>query len=991
MQLLILVPFQIVLSVAPVHVPAISHSAGKSGTALVAALNQATTLPPVRDPVFATDGRLAVSFEGDLWLRDAAGRRWTRLTSGAAWDRQPAWSPDGHTIVFVSDREGGSHLFRLALRGGAIERLTNDALPDAEPTITRDGSVVFVRGRGSAARLWVRSPGGAEQRMTRAEMPERWPVASPDGRRLAYVQVADGARRLRVRSVSAADSAHAGRSGRGGRGAAANIDSIVVADRAPERPTWSPDGTRLAFYSATPRAGIYVTPTGGTYVNAVALRRGVPSWAPDGRTILLADRGPEEPGYNGDPDRGIDRGASEWFSPASQRLVVVAAPVAPDEKPVNVTVGVSVDRSARNAEAFDRLWSRMDRVYFAAPGAEDRRARWNALKETFRPRALAAADDQALERVLHELSRARPPLRADATGRAAVSSAHPVATEAGLEIFRKGGNAVDAAVAVSFALGVVEPDASGIGGYGEMLIQVPGMERPALIEFMARVPEEATLSNASLMENGRYPSDGPLLAMVPGTVSGMHTAWTRYGSKKIPWADLIAPAIRAAKNGYVVSEGLATTLQRERDSFARYEGSRALFFRDGKPHVAGDTIRNPDLAWTLEQIARAGADGFYRGAVAERLVGDLRGKGSAIRLTDLSRYFAADRDPVTTTYRGTTVYSAAPPVSGGTTLIAQLNLLEQFPQPRLYTDDAPTLHAMVTAWQLVPSGRGRTGDPSLWPVNTEVFSSKDTARVRWKCYDPGQLLAPGAANNVAGCDTARRATNPGSDPDPSDEDCLGQPHAAGAICRANGTTAFAVADANGTVVAVTQTLGTWGGNFYVSPGLGFLYNDKLTSYGTDPNSYGARIPFARHGSTLAPTIVFRGNGSDRRPILAVGAAGNQWITSAVYQTLVGVLDFGLGPQQALELPRFIPSGRGGGGRGEGGGDAAEPVRRLTVDIEDGFSPDVMRRLQAMGYEFNRISVRGELRMGYGAAVVIGNGVVTAGADPRRSGTAGAVK
>ena len=585
---------------------------------------------------------------------------------------------------------------------------------------------------------------------------------------------------------------------------------------------------------------------------------------------------------------------------------------------------------------------------------------------------LAATDDESLERVLHELSRARPPLRADASGRAAVSSAHPVATEAGLEIFRKGGNAVDAAVAVSFALGVVEPDASGVGGYGEMLVQVPGMEKPALIEFMARVPEEATLSNASLMENGRYPSDGPLLAMVPGTVSGMHTAWTRYGSKKVAWADLIAPAIRAAKNGYEVSEGLATTLMRERESFAKYESSRALFFRDGKPRVAGDTIRNPDLAWVLEQIARGGADGFYRGAVAERLVGDLRGKGSAIRLTDLSRYFAADREPITTTYRGTTVFSAAPPVSGGTTLVAQLNLLEQFQQPKVYTDDAATLHAMVTAWQLVPGGRGRTGDPSLWPVNTEVFSNKDTARVRWKCYDPGQLLAPGAANNVASCDTARRATSPGFDNDASDDDCLGVPHAAGAVCKANGTTAFAVADADGNVVAVTQTLGTWGGNFYVSPGLGFLYNDKLTSYGTDPNSYGARIPFARHGSTLAPTIVFRGNGSERRPILAVGAAGNQWITSAVYETLVGVVDFGLGPQQALELPRFIPSGRGGGAAPGATG------RQLTVDIEDGFSPDVLKRLHAMGYEFNRISVRGELRMGYGAAVVIGNGVVTAG-------------
>jgi gamma-glutamyltranspeptidase len=949
---------------------------------LAAALVQSPPSTPVRDPAFAADGRLAVSVEGDLWLRDAGGRRWTRLTNGAAWDRQPAWTPDGSALVFVSDRDGGAHLFRIGARGGAVQQLTRGTQPDAEPTVGANATIVFVRGRGNAARVWVRTADGNERRLTRGELQERWPVASPDGSRIAYVQFAEGARRLRVRPVTPDEGS--GRAGRGGRGSATpDPDSIVVADRAPERPSWSPDGARLVFFSASPRAGVYVAPTNGSYVNTVTLRRGVPAWSPDGRSILVAERGNDEPGYNGDPDRSIDRVAAEQFSPTTQHLVVVSAPAAPDESPTAVSVGVTIDRAARNAEAFDRLWERTDRVYYSRAGAEDRRQRWRELRDTFRPRALAARDDLTLERVLHEMTRARPPLRADASGRAAVSSAHPVATAAGVEILQKGGNVVDAAVAVSFALGVVEPDASGIGGYGEMLINLSGMEKPALIEFMSRVPEEATLSNASLLENGRYPSDGPLLAMVPGTVAGMHTAWTRYGSRKVPWADLIAPAIRAAKDGYVVSEGLATTLQRERESFARYEGSRALFFKEGRPRVAGDTIRNPDLAWTLEQIARGGADGFYGGAVAQRLVSDLRGKGSAIRLTDLSRYFAADREPVTTTYRDVTVYSAAPPVSGGTTLVSKLNLLEQFNQPRIYTDDAATLHAMVTAWQLIPSGRGRTGDPSLWPVNTEVFSNKDTARARWKCYDPDRLLPQGVANNVAACDTTRRTAGSDAPPEQDDDSCLGVPHAAGAPCKANGTTAFAVGDAEGNLVAVTQTLGTWGGNFYVSPGLGFLYNDKLTSYGTDPNSYGARIPFARHGSTLAPTLVFRGNGSARRGVLAVGAAGNQWITSAVYQTLVGVVDFGLGPQQALELPRFIPSGRGGG-------PGAPGTRQLTVDIEDGFSPDVMTRLRAMGYEFNRISVRGELRMGYGAAVVVSGGKATAGADPRRSGAAGAI-
>ena len=191
-----------------------------------------------------------------------------------------------------------------------------------------------------------------------------------------------------------------------------------------------------------------------------------------------------------------------------------------------------------------------------------------------------------------------------------------------------------------------------------------------------------------------------------------------------------------------------------------------------------------------------------------------------------------------------------------------------------------------------------------------------------------------------------------------------------------------MADADGNAVAVTQTLGTWGGNFYITPGLGFLSNDKLTSYGTDPAQYGSRLPFARHGSTLAPTIAFKGN----RPVFAVGAAGNAWITSAVYQTLLGALDYGLGPQAALEQPRFLP----GGGFGGGGAAGGRP-QPYSIQLEDGFSPSVIARLRTLGYDLSFVSARGEVREGYGAAVRIDAKSVTAGADPRRAGAAGAVK
>jgi gamma-glutamyltranspeptidase len=255
------------------------------------------------------------------------------------------------------------------------------------------------------------------------------------------------------------------------------------------------------------------------------------------------------------------------------------------------------------------------------------------------------------------------------------------------------------------------------------------------------------------------------------------------------------------------------------------------------------------------------------------------------------------------------------------------------------------------------------------------FESKDTALTRWRCFHPDRA-APANALAQRGC--GRGVSDRGSGdvparaPAPSVEDeCLTlspDPRA----CRGTGTTAYVVADADGNIVSVTQTLGTWGGNFYVSPGLGFLYNDKLRSYSGNATGYNSRVAHARNTTVIAPTLGFRGSGAARQPWFAVGAAGNAWITAAVYQMVVGIVDHGLGPQQALELPRFLPAGR-------------------TIQIEDGFAPHVLRELERMGHAFQPISLMGELRMGYGAAVLIDNGRVRAGGDPRRGGTGGAVR
>jgi gamma-glutamyltranspeptidase len=869
------------------------------------------------------------------------------------------WSADGKSILFSSNRDGNFDIWRVALGDtgatAAPTRMFGTAEDESEPTLAADGRILFVRGRESAARIWIRETDGREHRLTNASNAERWPAISVDGARVAFVVLSESGRRLVVRRVDAPAERR-------------SADTTVVSAPGIEHPAWSPNGDRLTYTTAAPRSGVYVVPIDGHYSNLLSARHAESVWNPDGSRLTLVALPDDEVEYNGDPDRLGDREAHDLLSDASG-IWTLDAPAAPDASlgaapaEASAPFGRDDERARHNTASLDELAARTQRLYNDAPAAAVARARWRSLVDKYRPRAIAARSEDDLRAVLHALLRERPPYRATASGRAAISSAHPVATEAGLEILRQGGNVVDAAAAVSFTLGVVEPDASGPGGYGEMLVYRTDQTRPRLIEFMSRVPEEAGLGNGALLQNGRLPQDGPVLANVPGTIAAMSLAVKKYGSGKVTWEQILAPAIRAARDGYVVSDGLATTLATEREHFLKYDGARALFFRNGQPLHAGDTLRNPDLAWTLDQIAKGGADAFYHGEIARRIVSDLRGKGNAMQLTDLGRYYAAEREPVAGTYRGLTLYSSAPPVAGGAQLVGTLNLLEQYKDPKPYADDAATLHAMLSAWLLVPSSRNRIADPGLWPVNLEPFTSRDTARARWRCFDPQKALT----SDVLRSDSLPCAATKTSTAD--DGDSTHFHHAA-------GTTAFVVADEEGNVVAVTQTLGTWGGNFYVTPGLGFIYNDKLASYSTDPNAYGARLPFARHGSTIAPTIVFD-TSRKPRPVAAVGAAGNAWITSAVFETLVGIIDQHLDPQSALELPRFLPSSRGSS---DG----------TIVELEDGFSPEVMRRLVSLGYRPRLVSLLGELREGYGAAITIHNGVVTAGADPRRAGAAGAV-
>jgi gamma-glutamyltranspeptidase len=947
----------------------------------------------IRSPAYSTDGRLAFEVNGDIWVSgmrggraDLRADRLVQVTDGPAWDRDPAWAPDGDSIVFASDRSGAVNLWSVAVdddgRAGGMAQLTIGAGPDTQPTVAPDGRIVFVRGRAAGADLWVREAGGVRDTggargaggapeaggvrgvdgettpLKETDGAESAPLFSPDGDSLLYI-----AGRTLHRITFDDD---------GG----IDEDETIVSGMSVAAAAWAPDGERVVFGVTGGAGGVYVAPADGRFTNLVAEVEAAPAWSPDGAQIALAELAPGGPGYNGDPDRLGDRAAADIFAtPGEQaRFWLIDAPAPFASEPEPLAVAPPADREAHNGEAFDRVWQRLADLYF---DQGERAAAWAALRDAHRPRALAAGNDAELQDAIHAMLRERPTARDEASGRAAVSSAHPIATAAGVEVLEAGGNVVDAAVAVSFALGVVEPDASGLGGYGEMVVYVNGMAEPVVIEFLTRAPQAATLENGALAN-----PTAPMLANVPGVPRGMQLAFDEYGSGEVEWARLLEPAIRAADEGFVLDDAFPTTLARERASYEEWESSKALFFKDGEPLRPGDRLRNPDLAWTLRQIAEGGANAFYEGEVARRMVEDLRGKGNAMTRLDMARYYAVERPAVVGEYRGHTIYGAAPPVSGGVSLVAKLNLLDNFAGMGLYSEEAASAHALIEAWKLQPSSRGRLSDPGLWPVDIDPVIDPLAAQRRWAgCFDPDRAIEPDDLESGRGglpaCAQEQEtvASLWGEDLFSCRDTDEG--------CRSSGTTAFAVADGEGNFVAVTQTLGTWGGNFYVTPGLGFPYNDKLRSYGSNPEGYGARLPYARNSTTIAPALVFRGTGADKRPYLAVGAAGNAWINAAVYTVITGIIDGGLGPQRALELPRFLVSGGGGGGRGG--------VSRTVITAEDLLAPAVVRRLRELGHAFQMISMRGEMRMGYGAAVLIEDGRAIAGADPRRSGAAGAAR
>ncbi|MGE3887033.1 MAG: gamma-glutamyltransferase [Vicinamibacterales bacterium] len=962
--------------------------------------------PGVQDAAWSPDGRrIAVSYLDRIWTMNPDGRQARALVgaeSGAV-EREPAWSPDGTRIAHAANRGGGFDIVVTVAKTGASTVVA--AMPGDErwPSWTPDGRLVFAHrgappaGRGAdASRQWdlylaIPVAGSdawqAPVPLTDTSDSETFPRVSPDGRKVAFVSERDAEDDVdiwwmplvssgvtRPVPLGARVTSPAARSG-------ASIPSVetkapratvIARARGAEGPlSWAPDSQRVAYYAVREGIGsVWVAsveparPDGdeapeprakpSAPPQLVSRRGGAPAWSPDGRTILVTGLPDPQPVYNGNPLRSEAEPPPLFALNAAFQIWRVPAPLPVHESGGEVTASLPLS-PALLTSAFDRVWETLRGLYYSTgPSAEA----WTKARDGYRPRAAAAKTEAAFEAVVDEMVAEQPLIKPVVTSNGGmVVSGHPLASEAGRLAFEKGGNVVDAMIAVSFALGVVEPEASGVGGDGSAVLYLKGMKRPTVIEYKDMTPMRATPDNPAIVQNGRLVADGPAAANIPGVVAGLDHLYRNYGSGKVKWEDLVEPAIKLADEGFILDEALPTTIAEGRRFLEKWPEAAKIYLPGGQVPRPGDRFFNKNYASTLRAIQKGGAEAFYRGEIARTIAEDMEANGGILTYADLAQYRAIEREPVVGQYRGHALYAGGPPVATGIQLFESLHVLEQYqPKPgaRLVTD-ADYFHYLIEAWKVRDPLR-RVADPERWPVEFAEHLTMEHARKLFQKIDPMKASR------------YERPPDEGQGPQ-------GPPTVAPRI--STGTTSFAVADAEGNMIAVTQTLSTWGGTFYVSKGLGFLYNNHLRSNRLAPGAYGSLVPLARSSTASVPTLVFEKKASGEEvPKLAVGCAGNAWIPVSVYNIITGVVDGGLGAQRAIEAARFLP-----------GRDPADPTGDgERVEIEDRFPRSLIDTLQARGHLFQKIGRKGEVRYGYAAAITVdvANRRVEGGAEPRRS-------
>ncbi|MDY2795728.1 gamma-glutamyltransferase [[Pasteurella] aerogenes] len=505
-----------------------------------------------------------------------------------------------------------------------------------------------------------------------------------------------------------------------------------------------------------------------------------------------------------------------------------------------------------------------------------------------------------------------------------VASEQELATQVGVEVLQQGGNAVDAAVAVGFALAVVLPNAGNIGGGGFMVLHDGKSGENFTVDFREMAPSKAS-RDMYLDEQGNV-VDGKSLYThfavgVPGTVAGMEYALKKWGS--LPLEKVIAPAIKLAEEGFIVSNTLAATLQEEAETLGKWESSKKIFFKNDRPLVAGERLVQADLANSLRQIAQQGAKAFYEGEIAQKIVAEMEKHNGLITLEDMKGYQSVERKPIVGEYRGYKIVTMPPPSSGGIHLVQILNMLENYSLADSGSNSAETIHYLAETMKLAYADRSEyLGDPDFVKIPVTGLTSKDYAKELIQAIDP---------------DKARPAAEikPGK-PQPYESD---------------QTTHYSVMDKAGNAVAVTYTLNLNFGSGIVAEGTGILLNNEMDDFSAKPgvaNAFGliggdanAVEGKKRPLSSMTPTLVLKND----KPWLVTGSPGGARIITTVLQSILNTIDHGMNPAEAIVTPRvhhqWLPD---------------------ELRVEEGLSPDTLKLLVERGHKISEKAPMGRIQI-----------------------------
>jgi len=522
-----------------------------------------------------------------------------------------------------------------------------------------------------------------------------------------------------------------------------------------------------------------------------------------------------------------------------------------------------------------------------------------------------------------------------------VAAAKPEASQVGLDILKKGGNAVDAAVATAFALGVLEPNASGLGGGGFMIIKLASMKEAVVVDFRETAPAASTPDMFKYGEDGKVIANASVVGGqavgVPGELAGLLYAFDNYGSKKLKRDAIIAPAIAWAEKGIPVTVNLAGIIRDELAKINKFDATAKIYTKDGLPFEVGESIKNPDLAATLKLISAGGSDAFYKGAMAEKIAKAVRDAGGILTAADLAAYKVQVRKPVTGTYRGYTIVSTPPASSGGTHVIQILNILENMDIAKMGPGTTATYHAWTEALRMAFADRSKyMSDTDFVKVPLAGLANKDYAKQLFGKIDMAKAMGSATAD------------------DPTK-------------FESGSTTSFSVMDKAGNMVTVTKSINYFFGSGVTVPGTGFIMNDHMDDFVLKPGHIQSIQPGKRPLSSMTPTLVLDPKG---QPFMTLGSPGATRIIAAVAQIISNVIDHKMPIQEAVFAPRLFAMASG------------------VVQLEGRTSINTLNGLKALGHEVN---VRADWDAYFGGvhAVLFDRDakLLYGGADPRRDGQA----